>query len=209
MFSASHLHQVSYLLLLGTLWAVDGGLHQTHSSRSGYYSSDAQTDHITPEARDSCAMYFTAKSKLYIAGTAEPGLKIMTLIQHSNTRHKSSLLLTSFDFTGENTIHVIVMSMPTLRIIINIPKTIKIYTSKKAVLLYVRSSQPPVIVSQMSFIIPLENFICGKHCLFTKTLALLVQIPFNFEYINDEQISTLEKMQQCSKLLVNHFHIQC
>lgn len=95
------------------------------------------------------------------------------------------ILLTPFDFTGENTVHVVVISMPTLRIIINIPKPIKIYTSKKAVLLNDRSSQPPVIVSQMSFIIPLENFICGKHCVFIKPLALYLQIPFNFEYIDD------------------------
>lgn len=75
--------------------------------------------------------------------------------------------------------------MPTLRIIKNIPKPIKIYTSKKTVLLYDRSSQPPVIVSQMSFIIPLENIICEKHCIFIKTLALCLKIPFKFEYIND------------------------
>lgn len=97
----------------------------------------------------------------------------------------TSILLTPFDFTGENTVRVVVTSMPALRIIINIPKPIKIDTSKKTVLLYDRSSQPPVIVSQMSFIIPLENFICGKHCIFIKPLALCLQIPFNFEYIND------------------------
>ena len=123
----------------------------------------------------------------------------MTHIQHSNTTHKSSLLLTPFNFTGENTVHIVVMTTPTLRIIINIPKPIKIYTSKKTVLIYVRSSQPPVIVSQMSFIIPLENFICGKHCIFIKTLALCVQIPFNFEHIND--INRYSLWRKCSDTL--------
>lgn len=123
----------------------------------------------------------------------------MTLMQHSNITHKTSLLPTPFNFTGKNTVHIIVMSMPTLRVIINIPKTIQIYTSEKTVLLYVRSSQPPVIVSQMSFIVPLENFICGKHCIFIKTLALCVQMPFNFEYINDINRHSLWK--KCSDIL--------
>lgn len=136
-----------------------------------------QTDQMTPDAHDSCAMCFTrSKTKALFSRNYD---------FNYDPSPNTPILLTPFNFTGENTVHVVVISMPTLRIIINIPKPIKIYTSKKTVLLYDRSSQPPVIVSQMSFIIPLENFICGKYFTFIKPLALCIQTAFNFEYIND------------------------
>lgn len=173
--STNHFHQVHFCYLEHRVQQLLDE-HSKHISPDQSITAVMQTDQMTPEAHDSCAMCFTrSKTKALFSRSHDLNYD----------PHPTPILLTPFDFTGENTVHVVVISMPTLRVIINIPKPIKIYASKKTVLLYDRSSQPPVIVSQMSFIIPLENFICGKYCVFIKPLTICLQIPFNFEYIND------------------------